>query len=434
MAADPSTTIRFLLASRQCELNSLRYLLQSGELVGKISQLVHMLQRERGTSNLFLCSDGRLFADELRLREQEVARAQEPLMAHLDRLEGMTADLPQASRLFSRAASVVYALSLLPSLRQDIRQRILPLPQAMTFFNDIIRNLLSLVFEVSDTAAEPVISRALIAMFSFMQGKEFAGQERAIGAAAFASGVFNEDTRQKLLDLIERQERCFATFADFADDQNRQRWLRMTTDSEFERLRRIACTRGGMEKGEDEGSLRWFAIATQRIDEMKRLEDRLEQTLMQLCRDRIAAAEQANSEQLADIESLMSPTENDDPGYSVFIAGHDMARAASDGQSASHGWLNSDGVRPQLGRSLLSLVQRQSRRLQALDHELAALRDTLNERKHIDRAKSLLMQHRGLSEEEAYKTLRKMAMNQNKKLIEIATAMLAVADVFQDTP
>ncbi|MCG8156564.1 nitrate- and nitrite sensing domain-containing protein [Brenneria goodwinii] len=434
MVADPSTTIRFLLASRQCELNSLRYLLQSGELVGKISQLVHMLQRERGTSNLFLCSDGRLFRDELRLREQEVAQAQEPLMAHLDRLESMTAELPQAIRLFSRVASVVYALSLLPSLRQQIRRQLLQLPQAMTFFNDIIRNLLSLVFDVSDTAAEPVISRALIAMFSFMQGKEFAGQERAIGAAAFASGVFNEDTQQKLLDLIERQERCFATFAEFADEQNRQRWLQMTTDSEFERLRRIACTRGTTETREDEGSLRWFAISTQRIDEMKQLEDSLELTLMQLCRDRIAAAEQANSEQMADIESLVSPAQNDDPGYSVFIAGHDLAKGEAGGQSASHGWLNSDGVRPQLGRSLLLLVQRQSRRLQALDHELAALRETLNERKHIDRAKSLLMQHRNLSEEEAYKTLRKMAMNQNKKMIEIATAMLAVADVFQDTP
>ncbi|MCG8707723.1 nitrate- and nitrite sensing domain-containing protein [Brenneria sp. 4F2] len=434
MVADPSTTIRFLLASRQCELNSLRYLLQSGALVGKISQLVHMLQRERGTSNLFLCSDGRLFADELRLREQEVAQAQEPLMAHLDQLETMTAELPQASRLFSRVASVVYALSLLPSLRQDIRQRILPLPQAMTFFNDIIRNLLSLVFEVSDTAAEPVISRALIAMFSFMQGKEFAGQERAIGAAAFASSVFNDDTQQKLLDLIERQERCFATFAEFADEPNRQRWLQMMTDSEFERLRRIACTRSHAETRQDEGSLRWFAISTQRIDAMKQLEDRLELTLMQLCRERIAAAEQANSQQMADIESLMSPAEQDEPGYSVFIAGHSMAEGESDRQSASHDWLNSDGVRPQLGRSLLSLVQRQSRRLQALDHELAALRETLNERKHIDRAKSLLMQHRNLSEEEAYKTLRKMAMNQNKKMIEIATAMLAVADVFQDRP
>jgi len=434
MLADPSTTLRFLRASRQCELTSLRYLLQSGELVGKISQLVHILQRERGTSNLYLCSDGRLFTDELVLREQDVAQAQLPLMVHLDRLETMTADLPQASRLFSRVASVVYALSLLPALRQRIRQRSLPLPQAMTFFNDIVRNLLALVFDVSDTAAEPVISRALIAMFSFMQGKEFAGQERAIGAANFAAGAFSADTQQKLRDLIERQDRCFDTFADFADEDNRQRWLQMATDSEFERLRRIACTHSTLDKREDEGSLRWFALATQRIDNMKQLEDGLEQTLMGLCRARIAAAEQDDREQMANIESVMSAAEHDDLGYSVFIAGHQAAGTDDGGPDTSQGWLNSDGVRPQLGRSLLSLVQHQSRRLQALDHELTALRNTLDERKQIDRAKSLLMQHRGLSEEEAYKTLRRMAMNQNKKLIEIATAMLAVADVFRPNP
>ncbi|MDY4349642.1 nitrate- and nitrite sensing domain-containing protein [Pectobacterium brasiliense] len=429
MVAEPSTTIRFLLASRQCELNSLRYLLQSGELVGKISQLVHLLQRERGTANLFLCSDGRLFADELALREKDVQAAQAHLMTHLAGLEKMTAELPQASRLFSRVASVVYALSLLPALRQQIRQRLLPQPQAMTFFNDIIRNLLALVFEVSDTAADPGISRALIAMFSFMQGKELAGQERAIGAAAYAAGSVDDDTRQKLLDLIERQERCFDTFLNFSDEENQQRWRAIALDSEFERLRRIVCTRSPIEKLSEADSLHWFSIATRRIDEMKQMEDELEQTLMQRCRTRIAAAEKACSDQRADLDALMAQQEYDDPGYSIFIAGHDV-----EGQNVPPGWLNSDGVSPQLGRSLLSLVQQQSRRLQAQDHELAALRATLNERKQIDRAKGLLMQHRGLSEEEAYKTLRRMAMSQNKKLIDIATAMLAVADVFGGTP
>ncbi|RCW98166.1 MULTISPECIES: nitrate regulatory protein [Kosakonia] len=418
MIANSSTTIRFLLASRQCELNSLRYLLQSGELVGKISQLVHMLQRERGTSNMFLCASKGQFADELILREQEVAQAQAPLMAQLDTLEQQIAALPLASRLFSHVASVVYALSLLPALRQQIRQRTLRLPQAMSFFNDIIRHLLSLVFELSDTAAEPAISRHLIAMFSFMQGKEYAGQERATGAAAFAAGTFSEETQQKLLSLIERQERCFATFTDFADDEHRLRWQQMATDSQFERLRRIACT--GRELYDADSCLRWFSLATQRIDEMKTLEDALAQTLMAHCRARIAATEQANNEQLADIESLMPAYENEESSYSVF--------------SDAHGWLESGGVRPQLGRSLLVLVQQQSRRLQALDTELAALRETLNERKQIERAKSMLMQHRQISEEEAYKTLRRMAMNQNKKLIEIASAMLAVADVFQANP
>ncbi|MEH0835320.1 nitrate- and nitrite sensing domain-containing protein [Pectobacterium cacticida] len=429
MTAEPSTTIRFLLASRQCELNSLRYLLQNGELVGKISQLVHLLQRERGTSNLFLCSKGRFFTDELALRENDVQAAQAHLMAHLLELEKMTAELPQASRLFSRVASVVYALGLLPALRLQIRQRRLPQPQAMTFFNDIIRNLLALVFEVSDTAADPEISRALIAMFSFMQGKELAGQERAIGAAAYATGSVDEEIRQKLLDLIERQERCFDTFWNFSDEENQQRWQVIAVDSEFERLRRIICTRSPLEKLSEADSLHWFSIATRRIDEMKQIEDALEQTLMQHCRTRIAAAEKACSDQRADLEELMAQQENTDPGYSVFIAGHDV-----EGQHTQPGWLHSDGVSPQLGRSLLSLVQQQSRRLQALDHELTALRATLNERKQIDRAKGLLMQIRGLSEEEAYSTLRRMAMSQNKKLIDIATAMLSVADVFIDNP
>lgn len=418
MIANSATTIRFLLASRQCELNGLRALLQSGELVGSISQLVHMLQRERGTSNMFLCAVDAQFSGELALREVEVEKAQAPLMAQLACLESQTAELPQASRLFSHAASVVYALSMLPSVRQQIRQRALPLPQAMAFFNDAIRHLMALVFELSDTAAEPGISRLLIAMFSFMQGKEYAGQERAIGAAAFSSGRFSEEAKQKLSDLIERQERCFATFADFADDAHRLRWQQVVTHSQFERLRRIACT--GRESDGADACLAWFALATQRIDEMKTLEDSLAQVLMAWCRERIAAAERASSEQMADIESLMSPKASDESGYSVFID--------------AHGWLESGGVRPQLGRSLLSLVQQQSRRLQALDMELAALRDTLNERKQIERAKSMLMQHRRISEEEAYKTLRKMAMNQNKKLVDIASAMLAVADVFQGTP
>lgn len=429
MVADPSTTIRFLMISRQCELNGLRYLLQSGELVGKISQLVHMLQRERGTSNLFLCSDGHYFTQELALRERDVRQAEVQVMAHLTELETRTDMLPQASRLFSRAANVVYSLSLLPALRQQVRQRALAQSEVMMAFHDIIRHLLALVFEVSDNAAEPAIARALIAMFSFMQGKEFAGQERAAGAAAFAAGVCDAQTQQTLLDLIERQERCFDTFAEFADAQSKAHWLQVgSTDREFERLRRIACTRSVTKPHTlpPEDSLRWFALATERIDAMKQVEDALAQALMHLCEARIAAAEQACAEQQEDVQSLMAEQESDYRGYSVFITD-----AQEEALSAGQPWLNSDGIRPQLGRSLLSLVQQQARRLQTLDNELSVMRATLTERKQIDRAKGLLMQYRGMSEEEAYKTLRGMAMSQNKKLVEIATAMLAVADVFQ---
>ncbi|MNC40631.1 Nitrate regulatory protein [compost metagenome] len=63
--------------------------------------------------------------------------------------------------------------------------------------------------------------------------------------------------------------------------------------------------------------------------------------------------------------------------------------------------------------------------------QLASLQATLEERKVIDQAKALLIRHQGYSEEQAWQTLRKMAMNQNKRMVDVASAMVSVADIWQ---
>ena len=78
---------------------------------------------------------------------------------------------------------------------------------------------------------------------------------------------------------------------------------------------------------------------------------------------------------------------------------------------------------------VLELVQDQSQRLQAMRDELESVRSTLNERKLVERAKGLLMAHRQLSEGDAHKLLRQTAMNQNRRLVEVAEAVLATADL-----
>ncbi|WP_410002491.1 nitrate- and nitrite sensing domain-containing protein [Salmonella enterica] len=420
------TTLRFLLASRQCELNSLGCLLDSGELVGKVSVLIHHLQRERGTVNLFLCSEGRQTAADLRHREQDSLQSQQDLMHYLDNAQALDPGQPQASRLFHCAARAVYALGVLQETRQQITGRVASLVAAVEVFNDTIRHLLSLVFAVSDASADPAISRALIALFSFMQGKELAGQERAIGVRIF-SGHMPEDEDDhpagQIVSLIERQEHYFTTFSEFSDPDNLGRWQEMATDSEFERLRRIACTRGCL-SGNTDVSQHWFLLATRRIDTMKQLEDHLQHTLMALCRDRILSTQRACDEQQADINSLKTTMADSYGGYSVFME-HSSVDAHRPG-----GWLQSEGVQPQLGQSLLSLLRQQSQRLDAQNQELTDLREVLHQRKTVDSAKKLLMQHRQLSEDEAYKTLRQMAMDQNKKISDIAAALLSVAGVF----
>ena len=64
---------------------------------------------------------------------------------------------------------------------------------------------------------------------------------------------------------------------------------------------------------------------------------------------------------------------------------------------------------------------------QALRRELDDTETKLSERKVIERAKGILMRSRNLSEEDAYRTLRRQAMETNARLAEVARQVVAVS-------
>jgi response regulator NasT len=67
--------------------------------------------------------------------------------------------------------------------------------------------------------------------------------------------------------------------------------------------------------------------------------------------------------------------------------------------------------------------------LAGLRTELSSAQQRLAERKFVERAKGLLMKARGLSEDEAYHTLRRMAMERNRRLGDVAKSVLEMADL-----
>ena len=67
--------------------------------------------------------------------------------------------------------------------------------------------------------------------------------------------------------------------------------------------------------------------------------------------------------------------------------------------------------------------------LQSLRAEAEAAKAQLTERKLIERAKGILMKSRKLGEEEAYRAMRKQAMDHKLKLTEVARQIIAVADL-----
>jgi response regulator NasT len=80
-------------------------------------------------------------------------------------------------------------------------------------------------------------------------------------------------------------------------------------------------------------------------------------------------------------------------------------------------------------RPILDVAMARFQHEQELRRELADVRSELRERKVIDRAKGLLMQRQGLTEQQAYEKLRRTAMDRGLKMGDVAQRILDVADL-----
>ena len=159
----------------------------------------------------------------------------------------------------------------------------------------------------------------------------------------------------------------------------------------------------------------WFDACTLRMDTMYEIETTLADELLQRCHTQLQAAQAA----LAHPQSMLHSASDAAGALPDFFSTSNTSLVLRPGTDYA----------PQLGQSVMALVQEQSLRLQAMRDELDTVRATLNERKLVERAKGLLMAHRRLSEADAYKMLRQTAMNQNRRLVEVAEAVLATADL-----
>lgn len=88
-----------------------------------------------------------------------------------------------------------------------------------------------------------------------------------------------------------------------------------------------------------------------------------------------------------------------------------------------------DGMHPDRIKPVLDAAIARFHMFARMRNELAATKRALEERKIIDRAKGILMRARALSEDEAYALIRKTAMSQNKKIADVAQALVTAADL-----
>jgi len=88
-----------------------------------------------------------------------------------------------------------------------------------------------------------------------------------------------------------------------------------------------------------------------------------------------------------------------------------------------------DGLRKDRVKPILDLAIRRFTAFSRMQTELEEAKTALAERRTIDRAKAILMESRSLSEADAYALLRTTAMNQGRRIAEVAEALITASSL-----
>ena len=90
-----------------------------------------------------------------------------------------------------------------------------------------------------------------------------------------------------------------------------------------------------------------------------------------------------------------------------------------------------DGLRKDRVKHILDMCVQRFDVFSRLTEELHEAKTALADRKVIERAKGILMEAKSLSEQEAYVLMRKTAMDQKRRLIEVARAIVMAASMLK---
>lgn len=88
-----------------------------------------------------------------------------------------------------------------------------------------------------------------------------------------------------------------------------------------------------------------------------------------------------------------------------------------------------DGIDPARLQPILDVALARFEQDRALRDELKSAQERLAERKLVERAKGLLMKQKGVDEDEAYRLMRKLAMDRNRRILDVAQQIIDVTDL-----
>ena len=238
----------------------------------KISSLVHETQKERGATAGYLGSHGKKFAQALQEQKINTDKRIAELQKYIkeSNVRSLLLDYIDNSLQIT-----LDELNKINTIRNQVISFSIPTKKAISYYTNMNKLFLNFIAQTSKQAADAELTYSTLAYYNFLNSKERAGIERAIGSATFANDRFAKGAKAKLESLISEQNAYMDSFKTLANPDSinfKSSTLRGNAVDEVDRMRKIlADTKeiGGF--GVD--SAYWFNTMTKKINLLKRVED-----------------------------------------------------------------------------------------------------------------------------------------------------------------
>ena len=245
----------------------------------KISTLVHELQKERGASAGFIGSKGEKFATILDTQKNLTNNKYKELKAYLQRSE-LKKSLEK--KPLEKLNYIISELNKLDKIRDNVNNFRIKLKDAISYYTNLNSNLLNFTTFSFSKSNDSYITTHAMAYYSFLQAKERAGIERAVGAAIFSSEKIDPKLKTKFISLIAKQEAFISSFEQLVDSEglkSKNKFLSGEAIDKVNEMRELIISDDGSGNLGIEPTY-WFKTITEKINSLKKFDDYMAKELL----------------------------------------------------------------------------------------------------------------------------------------------------------
>ena len=261
------------------------------ELAVTTSALVHETQKERGVTALFLGSGGTEHGDKLADQRKNV----DAKLADLEAALAGTDVNSFGSGFAATVSSTTGFFGGLNSHRSSIDSLSLGTSDALAYYTKWNAAMLGTVEQIGGLSDNAELSRQIATYANWMQGKERAGQERAVMSNQFAAGSFQGSFFNKFSQLVTEQDTYQRVFESFATPEHlafAQQTVAGPDIDAVATMRQIAFDGvNSSELGVDASV--WFDAMTVKINALKTVENQLADDLITTAGDLRSSAQRS---------------------------------------------------------------------------------------------------------------------------------------------